>query len=194
MSGIQVKGINDYLLFILSDEVSDDQCLKDLEILLCSPSFQKEDFFVKGYFDFGKRKLDQVLFEKLMKVLKETHVVLFCGITGRKTEEKHLKHCSGIIRNGEKISSDEDLLFEGRINPGGHLIVHGRTYVLGKCQGIIEVRGKNASINASDLKHACLMINEQRIEDVSVDCLTVFYEDGKQIRCVREDDKVWQEQ
>ena len=193
MSSIQVKGINDYLLFILSDEVSDDQCLEDLEKLLCSPSFQKENFYVKGYFDFGNRKFNRPLFEQLMVVLKKTHVVLFCGVSGRTEEKRRLNHFSGIIRNGEVYTSSEDLLFEGKINPGGHLVVHGRTYVIGKCLGMIEVLGKDASINASDLRHASLKINENRIEDVSVDRLTVFFEDSGQIRCMREDDNVWQE-
>lgn len=194
MQSIQVKGINDYLLFKFNDEVSIDQCLMDLETLLCSPSFKKEDFFSKGYFELGKREWTEEIFEKIMNVLKRTKTVLFCGIEVEKKEEKQLKHCLGIIRNGEVIKSDEDLLFEGKINPGGHLVVHGRTYVLGKCLGTIEVLGKDASINVSNLKHACLMINDKRIEDISVDQLTVFYDDGKKIRCKSEGGRICQEQ
>lgn len=194
MANIQVKGINDYLLFILNDEVSDDQCFLELERLLSSPSFQKENFYVKGYFDFGKRVLTKESFTHLMAVLRRCQNVLFCGLDGANHPQRHMRHFSGIIRNGEVVTCSEDLLFEGKINPGGHLIVQGSLYCLGCIQGTIEVVGEEVCINVSDLKHACLIINDKRCEDISLDHLTVFFDDGQAISCKTEEEKVWQEQ
>lgn len=194
MGNVQVKGVNDHLLFLMNDEVSDEACLLDLEKILISPSFQKDGFYVKGYFDYGKKEFTKERFCNLMNILKKTQCVLFCGLNEKTETRKNMVHKKGIIRNGEVVSCDEDLLFNGRINPGGHLIVHGKLYLLGKCAGKIEVLGRDALINASCLEHACLQINGQRIEDISVESLTMFYEDQETIRCTREDDRVWQEQ
>ena len=79
MANIQVKGINDYLLFIVNDEVDEAICLDELHGLLSSPSFQKKNFYVKGYFDLGKRQLTKELFEQLLHILNQTRNVLFCG-------------------------------------------------------------------------------------------------------------------
>lgn len=194
MSNIQVKGINDYLLFICNDEVQEDECLDELYQLLSSPSFQKENFYVKGYFDFGSRMLSEDLFDKLLLVLKKTRNILFCGVNVVEKKQHHLAHLQGIIRNGEIKQSQEDLLFEGRINPGGHLQVQGKVFFLGCCKGLIEVTGRNACINASDLKHASIRINDKYLDDVSTDILTSFYDDGKEIKWKTEVERLWQEQ
>lgn len=194
MNGVQIKGVNDHLLFMMNDEVSDEDCLNDLEKLLCSPSFQKNDFHVKGYFDYGKKPLTKERFEKLMGVLKRTKVVLFCGLDDKLEEKKVLGYQNGIIRNGEVLFFEEDLLFEGKINPGGRLVVCGHLYMIGNCQGTIQVVGKNATIHASDLKHAVVQLNENRIEDISIDGLTTFYEEQSRIKCSRGDEGLWQEQ
>lgn len=191
MTYIQVKGINDYLLFMLNDEVDFQLCLDELQQLLSSPSFQKDHFYVKGYFDFGSRQLTKTLFKDLMGVLDKTRNVLFCGTHQIETKKHELAHLKGIIRNGEVLVSHEDVLFEGKINPGGKLVVHGRAFVLGSCQGTIEAIGKNAYISVANLKHANLVINEKRREDMCIDRLTSFYDNGKTIGEVEE---LWQEQ
>lgn len=194
MASIQVKGINDYLLFICNDEVDEAVCLQDLEQFLRSPSLQKDHFYVKGFFDLGHRVLTEELFSKLFTMLQNTGHVLFCGLYPFKQTDRHLAHMRGIIRNGEIYDSREDLLFEGRINPGGRLRVQGKVYLLGSCQGMIEVHGIDACVNASCLDHASLYINDKQLQDVSTDVLTSFYDDGQTIKCMTEVEKKWQEQ
>lgn len=60
MAYIQIKGVNDYLLFILNDEVQEDDLLNELRQLLNSPSFKQSQYYPKAYFDFGKRDLTQI--------------------------------------------------------------------------------------------------------------------------------------
>lgn len=194
MTSVQMKGINDHLLFKFNDEVGDDVCFSDLAKLLSSPSFHRDDFYVKGYFDFGKKPWTKERLTKLLSVLKQSEAVLFCGINCEPEPPSTLKHLNGIIRNGETLEVEEDLLFEGKINPGGRLIVHGRLYLLGSGRGIIEVNGEQAAINATDLKHAKIIINHHCRQDVSVSQLTVFYDDGNSIGCTTEGDHQWQEQ
>lgn len=194
MNSVQIKGVNDHLLFLMNDEVSDDTCLFDLERLLSSPSFQKDGFFVKGYFDYGKKEFTKQRFTELMKVLKKTKTVLFCGLNHPVEEKSSLVFHEGIIRNGEVFFYEEDVLFEGKINPGGLLIVSGHLYMIGKCQGTLKVVGNDAMIHASCLKHAVVELNGKRIEDVSIDGLTTFYEEDSVIKCSRGDERLWQEQ
>lgn len=194
MANIQVKGINDYLLFIVNDEVDEAICLDELRGLLSSPSFQKKNFYVKGYFDLGKRQLTKELFEQLLHILNQTRNVLFCGTQKVEVPKPKLTHFNGIIRSGQTFKSHEDLLFEGQINPGGTLIVHGRVFMLGTCFGTIEVFGKGACISASDLRDACLIINDKRQENVSVRQLTIFNDSEDTMIHTREVEKLWQEQ
>lgn len=194
MTSVQMKGINDHLLFKFNDEVGDDVCFSDLEKILSSPSFHRDDCYVKGYFDFGKKPWTEERLMQLLAVLKQSKSVLFCGINCAAEPPSTLKHLHGIVRNGETLEVNEDLLFEGKVNPGGRLVVHGCLYLLGCGQGIIEVSGKQASINATDLKHAKIIINHHYRQDVSVSQLTVFYDDGNRIGCRKEGDHQWQEQ
>lgn len=179
MAIIQIKGVNDYLIFLFDDEVCDDILFDSLRAMISSPSFKKKDFYPKAYFDFGKREVNHTLFLKLMSILEECESVLFCGFAGKEKKKKELLHIAKTIRNGEVEIYKEDVLFEGKINPGGHLIVYGNLYLLGSCQGYVEIIGDNVTCSASSLHGASVQINQYRMEDVSINEMTVFYvEDG----------------
>ena len=181
MSIIQVKGINDYLLFMLNDEVDEDLLLEKIGILTSSPSFKKNNFYTKGYFDFGNREITYSLFLKLMDVLSKSQSVIFCGLKEPKNIEKTLLNVHMNIRNGEIIIQKEDCLFDGQINPGGKLIVYGNLYLLGRCQGEIELIGNDVECSLSKAKDATIIINGYRIDHLNIDELSVFYLENENI-------------
>lgn len=190
MAAIQIKGINDYLLFICNDEVCDDEIFDSIKAVISSPSFKQKEFYPKAYFDFGKREIDYLLFVKLMTILDQCQSVIFCGFLAPAKKKKSLVHSSQTIRNGEVIYKKEDCIFEGKINPGGKLVVYGNLYFLGSCHGIIEIVGKNVTCSISSMHHATLQMNHLRLEDVSIDEMTVFYiEDG--IIKTRQEEKIY---
>ena len=180
MSFVQIKGINDYLLFILNDEVCEQRLLEELKKMISSPSFKKHNFYPRGYFDFGKREVTYTLFCELMELLNESQSVIFCGFHQPKKQGKELLSIKKELRNGQILQEYEDCLFKGKINPGAKLIVFGSLYLIGVGHGEIELIGKDVQCNASNLIDATLIINGVRKENVSINELTIFYEkDGE---------------
>ena len=57
MSFVQIKGINDYLLFILNDEVCEKRLLKELKEMISSPSLKNIIFFLEDILILGIEKL-----------------------------------------------------------------------------------------------------------------------------------------
>lgn len=181
MSSIQIKGINDYLLFILNDEVCEQQLLDDLKQLIRSPSFKKHNFYPRGYFNFGNREITYLLFSSLMAVLNETQSVIFSGFHQPKRQGKELLSIQKDIRNGEVLEQFEDCLFEGKINPGGKIVVFGNLYFIGVCHGEVELVGKDVQCSVANMKNASIVINGIRKENVNVNELTIFYEENGEI-------------
>ena len=192
MAYIQIKGVNDYLLFILNDEVQEDDLLNELRQLLNSPSFKQSQYYPKAYFDFGKRDLTHLFFMKLMNVLDEAQKVIFCGLQPFKLPPRHLSYMHQTIRNGMIITQKEDCLFDGKINPGGQLICFGNVYLLGKCQGTIQLIGKNVTCSASSLEQATIQINQASLSGVTIHEMTIFYEKDGEI--LKQEGNLWQEQ
>lgn len=187
MSVVQIKGVNDYLLFILNDEVQEDDVFETLKALITSSSFQKKGFYPKAYFDIGKREVTNEFFLKLMSLLETSRSVIFCGFHHHANKDKTLFHLKTTIRNGQVEIEKEDCLFEGKINPGGKLIVYGNLYLLGLCQGEIELIGEKVSCSASKMDNASLQINGIRKEGISIDYICMFYEEDGEIKSKREE-------
>lgn len=187
MSYIQIKGVNDYLLFILNDEVCLDILFDSLQTLLSSPSFYSKNYYPKAYFDFGNREVTLDLFYKLMYILDNQQKVVFCGFEEKKKRKHTILHITKTIRNGQIHQEKEDCLFEGKINPGGVLLVYGNLYVLGSCLGRIELIGSQVSCSISKMVDGSISINGASLHHLYVDEMTTFYEENGEIKMKQEE-------
>ena len=171
---IQVKGINDHLLFVIDETLSEAEVLVGITDWIDNPLLHKEGYFIRAYFDFGQRLLSRQFLFALLDVLTTSQQVLFCGFNQPCPTKTEMTHLSMTIRNGEVVQADEDVVFDGMINPGGYLRVQGNVYALGEVRGVIEVHGPNAHISATHLVDATLCINQKRLEHVSTRTLRLY--------------------
>ena len=177
---IQVKGINDYLSFILNDKMDFKLLLTELGSLLDKPMFYKDGHYSKAFFDFKGRKLSEMEFDYFFNLIMEKQSVLFCGMNVEFNENKTVEVVDGIIHNGQIIEKEGDVLFIGKINPGGYLKSSGNIYLLGQVEGSVIVTHPKSIISAQSLKNAMLQIYNVRKHDVTVSALSMFYYvDGK---------------
>lgn len=173
---IQVKGINDHLLFVVDEGITEAEILEGISNWIKNPMLSKEGYFIRAYFDFGKRPLSHRFISTLLDILTASQQVIFCGFNQFDQVKTEMVHLSMTIRNGQVVEANEDVVFDGKINPGGYLKVKGNVYALGEVRGVIEVCGENVHISATHLENAILCINEKRLEHVSTRTLMLYDE------------------
>lgn len=184
---IQVKGINDHLLFVVDETVNETEILASIANWIENPMLSKDGYFIRAYFDFGKRSLSHRFISALLDILTASQQVIFCGFNQFERTKTEMIHLSMTIRNGQVVEANEDVVFDGKINPGGYLKVQGNVYALGEVKGVIEVRGENVHISATHLTNATLCINEKRLEHVSTRTL-MLYDEASQVGDILEGD------
>jgi len=174
--GIQVKGVNDHLSFIFDEETDLRKLLEDLETILDGSLFNRNsNYFPKAYFDFKSRKLSKYEFKNFYQLIMRKEVVLFSGMNVTDTYNPTIEVVDGIIHNGEMVEKTGDVLFIGKINPGGYLKSSGNLYLLGHVEGNVIATHPSSIISAQSLKNASIEIYSTRIHDLTVFSLSMFY-------------------
>lgn len=180
--GIQVKGINDHLYFILDDEKKFYEVLQDLDSILEGPLFKEKNYYPKAVFDFQDRILSKAEFKCFYDLLMKKQKVLFIGMNVKKQTDSTVEIVDGIIHNGEYVEKQGDILFVGKINPGGYLKSSGNIYLLGHVEGCVTTTHPSSIISAQSLKNATLEIYNARIHDLTVFSLQMFYYNNGEIQ------------
>jgi len=81
-----------------------------------------------------------------------------------------------IIRSGEEIKANDDLIFLKRINAGAKIYAEGNVLILDECEGYVECEGEFIMIRKNR------GIVKFRGEDIGdVENLTLFYKNGKKV-------------
>jgi septum site-determining protein MinC len=166
---VTIKGVKEGLIFQLNDDCAFDDLLGDLKDKLGNT----HDRFLDGpevsvQIRLGKRWLTDDQLDRLRKMIEkkknlriqsvESDVVpreMLFDETGR------LKLVRGIVRAGQTLFHDGDLLLVGDVNPGGTIAATGDIYVIGSLRGVAHagVNGREeAIIVASHMKPTQLRI------------------------------------
>ncbi|UTR15464.1 septum site-determining protein MinC [Salipaludibacillus sp. LMS25] len=167
-----IKGTKDGLTFILDDQCSMDTLKNALkETLSDRPEPSKElQGTVKAKLVMGKRYLDEVelqeleaLFSKEMNIKVEDieSDVISRAEAEHLIKEKQMTKIARIIRSGQVIDLQGDLLIIGDVNPGGTVKATGNIYILGKLKGIAHAGSngnKDAVICAAEMTPSQLRI------------------------------------
>lgn len=167
---VTIKGVKEGLIFQLDDDCEFDALLQELEEKLSSAQLM-EGPEVKVQVQLGTRYPTDKQRERLTELIRghshldlqtiESEVVpkaLLYDETGR------LKMIRTIVRSGQTVHHDGDLLLVGDVNAGGTILSTGDIFVLGSLRGMAHA-GMNG--NASAIVAASLLRPTQlRIAEV----------------------------
>ncbi|AZK46498.1 septum site-determining protein MinC [Paenibacillus lentus] len=154
---VTIKGIKDGLVFLLDDECDLQQLVDELRYkvehshqnILTGPIIHVD---VK----LGKRIVTDAQKEMILDILKQKGNLLVRSIDSPLAEEDRPKEgalttLSGIVRSGQILHHDGNLMFLGDVNPGGTITCTGDVFILGALRGTAHAGagGKQDSIIAA---------------------------------------------
>lgn len=169
---VTIKGTKDGLTLHLDDSCSFDQLLHELEEMLSLKQYIQEVGPVIGVnVKVGNRFVNKLQRENLESIIKKERNLVVESIESNvitKDEALRLKRetevytVARVVRSGQVLKVQGDLLLIGDVNPGGTVVAAGNIFVLGSLRGIAHAGAegnKQAVIAASLLKPAQLRIS-----------------------------------
>ncbi|MDQ0232830.1 septum site-determining protein MinC [Metabacillus malikii] len=170
---VTIKGTKDGLTLHLDDSCSFDQLLQELEEMLSLKQYIHGSGPVIGVkVKVGNRFVNKDQREKLESMITQKRNLIVETIDSnvmtkdealRLKRETEVTSVAKIVRSGQILQVNGDLLLIGDVNPGGTIMATGNIFVLGALRGIAHAGadGNNeAVIAASMLKPAQLRISE----------------------------------
>lgn len=160
---VTIKGTKDGLTFILDDHCAFEDLIIELSRKLDQKYYlNEEDPCVRANVILGNRyvtKEERELIEKTITEGKNLVIEKFESNVITKTEAEQLfkknqiRSLAKIVRSGQVLEIDGDLLLIGDINPGGAVISTGSIYVLGAIRGMAHAgsRGNRHAVICASL-------------------------------------------
>ncbi|MFD2116475.1 septum site-determining protein MinC [Paenibacillus yanchengensis] len=137
---IVIKGVKEGLLFLLDDECSYSELLHELEYKLQKTHSQLlSGPLIHVNVKLGKRLLSEQEKEHIRAIIRKQGNLIIQSIDSdldeMTTGGRKLQVVSMIVRSGQTIDFDGDLMLLGDVNPGGSIICTGNIYVMGALRG-----------------------------------------------------------
>ncbi|KWX77739.1 septum site-determining protein MinC [Paenibacillus jilunlii] len=166
---VRIKGIKDGLVFLLDDKCPFEDLLSELRYKL-EHSHQNilTGPIVHVDIKLGSRSVSEEEKEAVLDILKSQGNLLIRSVEALEEpgdkDTDALFMVSGMIRSGQVLHHEGNLLFLGDVNPGGSITCTGDIYILGALRGMAHagVGGNEESIIAASL----LSPTQLRIADV----------------------------
>ncbi|MFX3634905.1 MAG: septum site-determining protein MinC [Candidatus Pristimantibacillus sp.] len=169
---IMIKGVKEGLVFLL-----DDQC--EFAVLMDELQYKLEKShqqlltgpLVHVHVKLGTRQLGDDDKERIRSVIRSQGNLIVQSVEADKDAKNTADSTpsgphviTGIVRSGQTIEHDGDLLLTGDVNPGGTLMCSGDIYVLGALRGVAHagINGRKDVIIAASLMRP----TQLRIADV----------------------------
>ncbi|MFS0872740.1 septum site-determining protein MinC [Paenibacillus xylanilyticus] len=156
---VTIKGIRDGLVFLLDDQCEFEELLYELRYKL-EHSHQNilTGPIVHVDIKLGSREVTEDQKEAILDILKQKGNLLIRSIDSPalKPEVKGpppIVTMCGMVRSGQVLHHEGNLLFLGDINPGGTVTCTGDIYVLGSLRGMAHagIGGDEESIIAASV-------------------------------------------
>ena len=166
---VTIKGVKDGLVFLMDDKCEFDSLLQELRDKMAG-SRQKlfEGVHILAQVRLGNRYLDDKQQKQLREIIeskKNIKIRSFESNVVPKTmledDTGKLKKVQTIVRSGQTVHHDGDLLLFGDVNPGGIVTSTGDIYIMGSLRGMAHagIDGNESSIVvASHMKPTQLRI------------------------------------
>lgn len=166
---VTIKGVREGLIFLMSDDCAFDDLVADLldklgnthERLLDGPD-------VAVHIRLGKRWLSEEQLARLKAAIEAKKNLRVASVESDVVprerlfdETGRLKMVRGIVRSGQTLYHDGDLLLVGDVNPGGTVAASGDIYVIGSLRGVAHAGAngrEDAIVVASHMKPTQLRI------------------------------------
>lgn len=140
---IMIKGVKEGLLFLLDDECTFEALLQELrhklekthQQLLSGP-------LIHVHIKLGARDVTDEQKEQLTSIIRAQGNLMIGSIESKSSggadvnDKEKLKVMTCIVRSGQTVEHDGDLLLIGDVNPGASLLCTGDIYVLGALRGM----------------------------------------------------------
>lgn len=167
---VTIKGIKDGLVFLLDDACEFSALLEELRYKL---EYSHQNILTGPIIHvdvkLGERIVTEDQKEMILDILKQKGNLLIRSVEMPETQQEseddgHLTTLSGIIRSGQVLHHDGNLLFLGDVNPGGTISCTGDIFILGSLRGMAHagIEGKEEAIIAA----SCLAPTQLRIAEI----------------------------
>ncbi|WNS43591.1 septum site-determining protein MinC [Paenibacillus sp. MMS20-IR301] len=166
---VRIKGIKDGLVFLLDDKCPFEDLLSELRYKL-EHSHQNilTGPIVHVDIKLGSRSVTEEDKDAVLDILKSQGNLLVRSVEALENpvekDPDALFLMSGIVRSGQVLHHDGNLLFLGDVNPGGSVTCSGDIYILGALRGMAHagVDGNQEAVIAASL----LSPTQLRIADI----------------------------
>ncbi|AIQ43250.1 septum site-determining protein MinC [Paenibacillus sp. FSL R7-0297] len=166
---VRIKGIKDGLVFLLDDKCPFEDLLSELRYKL-EHSHQNilTGPIVHVDIKLGNRPVTEEDKEAVLEILKSQGNLLIRSVEALEDPEEKdteaLFMMSGMLRSGQVLHHEGNLLFLGDVNPGGTITCSGDIYILGALKGMAHagINGNQEAIIAASL----LAPTQLRIADI----------------------------
>lgn len=166
---VMIKGVKDGLVFLLDDACEWDIVLQELKHKLEKTHQQiLTGPIIHVHVKLGNRVTDEQEKEQIRSIISQKGNLLIQSIESQapqpdETEEaaREIKAIKGMVRSGQTLHHQGNLLFLGDVNPGGIIACTGNIYIMGSLRGMAHagVDGdEKAIIAASHLRPTQLRI------------------------------------
>lgn len=167
---VTIKGVKEGLVFLLNDECDFALLLKELNHKLETTHQQiLTGPIIHVHVKLGKRKITEEQENEIRVSIKQRGNLLIQSIESDVSDEvldpnapkRNVIFTTGMIRSGQTMHYEGNLVYMGDVNPGGTITSTGDIYVMGALRGMAHagIDGNlNAVIAASVLKPTQLRI------------------------------------
>ncbi|MGV3487898.1 MAG: septum site-determining protein MinC [Tuberibacillus sp.] len=170
---VMIKGIKDGLVLKLDDQCSYQRLIDELKSKLLERRHHYADGpLVSVKVEVGNRWINDGQREEIQTIIRSEKKLFVAEIesnviTKEECEDRlrksELKTIVQIVRSGQILQTEGDVLLIGDVNPGGKIIAAGNIYILGALRGIAHAGYDGQTdkvIAASLMKPSQLMIGE----------------------------------
>lgn len=180
---VYIKGTKQGLVLQLDDQCSYTELLTELQAKVSDPAL---DGSAEVQIHLGNRYCTEAQFKQIiaitqsnshLRVSKTISDVITVEESNRRIQERQSETYVGIVRSGQVVKAEGDLVVVGDVNPNGRVVAGGNIYVLGRLKGIAHAGAngnRDAVIAASWLEATHLMIDDAL--ETMTDELTVLSE------------------
>ena len=167
---VAIKGTKDGLVLRLDDKCAYSDLLAELRKKVAEDGL---DGLAEVRVDTGNRYCSESDLKEIMNIIhgspnlrvsKIQSDVITMEECNTRIQEKQSETFIGIVRSGQVVTADGDLVIIGDVNPNGRVVAAGSIYVLGRLKGIAHAGSngnRDAVIAASWLEATHLLIAEE---------------------------------
>ncbi|MCL0312359.1 cell division inhibitor [Apilactobacillus sp. TMW 2.2459] len=149
MRSAVLKGNNEGYEIVINDKFSINDIISDLKILIDKISFNNSSMKknLRININSGLRILSDDEKRKIRKLTNNYENILIGKFISKTItlneanemiKENSVKMLDKVIRNGQDVFIDGDVLFLGKIHKGGKLISSGNIYLMGYSNGVVQ--------------------------------------------------------